>query len=115
MWGVLHTTRRRCRRAPENLTTSQFVDVFHRGARATGKVSHVPRAAMRIAAVLMPVINPAVGRQIRAGLVMDMASMGRNDSEFRSRYPSIPVTTLADVVKRDFVGSAVATELAAAS
>jgi hypothetical protein len=26
---------------------------------------------MRIAAVLMPVINPAVGRQIRAGLVMD--------------------------------------------
>ena len=70
---------------------------------------------MRIAAVLMPVINPAVGRQIRAGLVMDTAPMGRNDSEFRSRYPSIPVTTLADVVRRDFVISAEAGELATAS
>jgi NADH dehydrogenase len=91
---------------PENLTTSQFVDVFQSVAGATGKVSHVPRVAMRITAVLMPVINPAIGRMIRAGLVMDTAPMGRNDSEFRSRYPSIPVTTLADVVRRDFVGSA---------
>jgi NADH dehydrogenase len=100
---------------PENLTTRQFVDIFQSVASASGSVSHIPRAAMRMAAVLMPVINPAIGRQIRAGLVMDTAPMGRNDSEFRSRYPSIPVTTLADVVKRDFVGSAVATELAAAS
>jgi hypothetical protein len=71
---------------------------------------------MRIAAVLMPVINPAVGRQIRAGLVMDTAPMGRNDSEFRSRYPgAIPVTTLAEVVRRDFVISAEAGGLATAS
>jgi hypothetical protein len=41
--------------------------------------------------------------------------MGRNDSEFRSRYPSIPVTTLAEMVRRDFVISAEAGELAAAS
>jgi hypothetical protein len=67
---------------------------------------------MRIAAVLMPLINPAIGRQIRAGLVMDTAPMGRDDSEFRSRYPSIPVTTLADVVRRDFGGSTADDELA---
>jgi len=41
--------------------------------------------------------------------------MARDDSEFRSRYPSIPVTTLADVVRRDFGDSAVASELATAS
>jgi uncharacterized protein YbjT (DUF2867 family) len=91
---------------PENLTTSQFVDVFQAVTGATGKVSHIPRAAMRIAAILMPMINPAIGRQIRAGLVMDTAPMARNDSEFRSPHQSIPVTTLADVVRRDFVGSA---------
>jgi uncharacterized protein YbjT (DUF2867 family) len=100
---------------PENLTTCQFVDIFQSVAGAMGSVSHIPRAAMRIAAVVMPVINPAIGRQIRAGLVMDRAPMARDDSEFRSRYPSIPVTTLADVVRRDFGDSAVASELATAS
>ena len=36
--------------------------------------------------------------------------MARDDSEFRSRYQSIPVTTLADVVRRDFARSAVEAE-----
>jgi uncharacterized protein YbjT (DUF2867 family) len=90
---------------PENLTTGQFVDIFQSVTGAAGSVNHIPRAAMRIAAVLMPVINPAIGRQIRAGLVMDTAPMGRDNSEFRSRYPSIPATTLAEVVRRDFVAT----------
>ena len=91
---------------PENLTTSQFVDVFQSTTGATGKVGHVPPAAMRVAALLMPMIDPAIGRQIRAGLVMDTAAMARDDSEFRRRYPTIPVTNLAQVVKRDYVARA---------
>jgi uncharacterized protein YbjT (DUF2867 family) len=88
---------------PENLTTSQFVEVFQSTTAATGKVGHVPPAAMRVAALLMPMIDPAIGRQIRAGVVMDTAAMARNDSEFRRRYPTIPVTNLAQVVNRDYV------------
>lgn len=90
---------------PENLTASQFVEVFQSTTGARGKIGNVPRVAMRVAGALMPMINPAVGRQIRAGLVMDTAPMARDGSEFRSRYPSIPTTTLAEVVKRDFVAS----------
>jgi uncharacterized protein YbjT (DUF2867 family) len=88
---------------PQNLTTSQFVDVFQSTTGATGKVGHIPPAAMRVAAVLMPMIYPAIGRQIRAGLVMDRAAMARDDSEFRHCYPTIPVTNLAEVVIRDYV------------
>jgi uncharacterized protein YbjT (DUF2867 family) len=88
---------------PENLTTSQFVAVFQSTTGATGRVGHVPPAAMRVAALLMPMIDPSISRQIRAGLVMDTAPMARDDTEFRQRYPKIPVTNLAQVVKRDYV------------
>jgi len=35
---------------------------------------------------------------------MDTTPMAFDASEVRRRYPSVPVTSLADVVRRDFVG-----------
>jgi hypothetical protein len=34
---------------------------------------------------------------------MDTAAMALDASEVRRRYPSVPVTSLRDVVRRDFV------------
>jgi len=44
-----------------------------------------------------------MARQIRAGIVMDTAAMAFDASEVRRRYPSVPVTSLREVVRRDFV------------
>jgi hypothetical protein len=59
--------------------------------------------AMRISAIVAGLVNPGMARQIRAGIVMDTFAMAFDASEVRRRYPSVPVTSLRDVVRRDFV------------
>ena len=87
---------------PENLTMNEFVDVFRSETSASGKVGHVPPGAMRVMAVLMKLINPTMARQVQAGIVMDTRPQAFDALETRNRYPSIPVASLADVVRRDF-------------
>jgi hypothetical protein len=58
---------------------------------------------MRAAALLMRPINPTIARQIQAGIVMDTTDMTFDATETARRYPSIVPTTLADVVRRDYV------------
>jgi NADH dehydrogenase len=90
---------------PENLTMTEFVEVFRSETAATGGVGHVPLAAMRAAAFVMKVVNPGVARVMHAGIVMDTKPQAFAASPTRLRYPSIPVTTLAEVVRRDFADS----------
>lgn len=87
---------------PENLTMNEFVEVFRSETSASGKVGHVPLGAMRVMAVLMKLINPTMARQVQAGIVMDTRPQAFDALETRNRYPSIPVASLADVVRRDF-------------
>jgi uncharacterized protein YbjT (DUF2867 family) len=88
---------------PENLSMTAFLDVFQREAGLGGKVGHIPRLAMRLTAIPMSLLNPGLARRIRAGIVMDTTPMAFDASEARRRYPSVPVTSLEDVVRRDFV------------
>jgi NADH dehydrogenase len=87
---------------PENLTMNEFVEVFRSETSSTGKVGHIPPAAMRVMSVLMKRINPSMARQVQAGVVMDTRPQAFDALETRSRYPSIPVATVAEVVRRDF-------------
>lgn len=87
---------------PENLTMNQFVDVFQSETSSVGKVGHFPPAVMRVMAVLMKPINPSMARQVQAGVVMDTRPQAFDALETRSRYPSISVATVAEVVRRDF-------------
>ena len=91
---------------PENLTMIDFVEVFQSVTGTSGKVSHIPPIAMRLAAVTVGMVNQEMARQIRAGIVMDTRSQAFDALEARERYPSIPTTSLGDVVKRDFATSA---------
>lgn len=96
---------------PENLTMTEFVRVFRSQTGSTGKVGRVPPLAMRLGAIAMRLVNPAVARQIQAGIVLDTRPQAFDAMATRRLYPSIPVTALADVVRRDFadlagVGSA---------
>jgi len=47
----------------------------------------------------MKLVNPMVARQIQAGLVMDTTAMAFDADLVRRAYPSIPYTSLADVVR----------------
>jgi uncharacterized protein YbjT (DUF2867 family) len=89
----------------ENLTMSEFVDVFRTETASTGRVGHVPLAAMRLMAIAMRPLNPSMARQIQAGIVMDTRPMAFDALKVRALYPSIPIATLADVVRRDFANS----------
>jgi uncharacterized protein YbjT (DUF2867 family) len=87
---------------PENLSMNQFAKTFEAVTGKPGKESHVPLPTMRLMAVLMRPVNATLARQIQAGIVMDTHDMSFDPSDLDRRYPSIPLTSLAEVVKRDY-------------
>lgn len=88
---------------PENLSMKQVAETFETVIGKTGKKSHVPLPMMRLMSVLMRPVNPTLARQVQAGVVMDTQDMSFDPSETSSRYPSVPLTSLAEVVRRDYV------------
>jgi uncharacterized protein YbjT (DUF2867 family) len=90
---------------PQNLSMNQFAHELVNVTGKTGKIGHVPLPMMRIMSKLMKAFNPTLARQIQAGVIMDTKDMSFDAAETRSLYPSIPVTSLADVIRRDYAGS----------
>jgi len=88
---------------PENLSMEQVAQTFETVTGKFGKKSHVPLPMMRLMSVLMRPVNPTLARQIQAGVVMDTHDFSFYPSETSRRYPSIPLTSLAEVVRRDYV------------
>jgi uncharacterized protein YbjT (DUF2867 family) len=89
---------------PENLSMTQVAQTFERVTGKAGKIGHVPLPMMRLMAVLMRPVNPTMARQIQAGVVMDTEDMTLDIAEFGPRYPTIPHTSLTEVIERDYVG-----------
>ncbi len=90
---------------PENLTMTEFVDVFRKETESKGQIGHIPPVAMRVGAIVMGLMSPGMARQIQAGIVMDTRPQAFDASKTRTRYPSIPATSLAEVVRRGFADS----------
>jgi len=90
---------------PENLSMNQFAQTFETVTEKAGKVSHVPLPMMRLMSVLMRPVNPTLARQIQAGVVMDTHDFSFDSSETSRSYRSVPLTSLADVVRRDYVAT----------
>jgi NADH dehydrogenase len=91
---------------PENLTMNEFVATFQRATGTDGAVSHVPLPIMRLMAVLMRPVNAALARQIEAGVLMDTRDMTLDASPTARRFPSIPQTTVAEMVRRVYAAAA---------
>ncbi len=87
---------------PENLTMRQVAQTFGTVSGRAAKTTHVPLPMMRLASVLLRPVNPRLAGQIRAGIVMNTHDMTFDPSETVRRYPSIPHTSLAEVVRRDY-------------
>ncbi len=88
---------------PENLSMRQVAQAFETVSGKVGKKSHVPLPMMRLMSVLMRPVNPTLARQAQAGVVMDTHDFSFDPSETSRRYPSISLTSLAEVVRRDYV------------
>jgi NADH dehydrogenase len=81
---------------PENLTFREFVQIAQQVTGVSGTISSVPRPAMRCAAAVLRLFQPALARQIQAGLVMDTTDM-----RFDTATPD-ECLTLAQALARDF-------------
>jgi hypothetical protein len=59
---------------------------------------------MRLMAVVMRPVHRTQARQIQAGLVLDTYDMSFDPSDTDRRHPSVPLASLAEVVRRDYTG-----------
>lgn len=87
---------------PENLSMRQVAQTFETVSGKVGRKSHVPLPMMRLMSVLMRPVNPTLARQIQASVVMDTQDFSFDPSETSRRYPSISLTSLTEVVRRDY-------------
>jgi NADH dehydrogenase len=87
---------------PENLTFNQVAETFQAVTGRTGTVNHIPLAVMVVMSKLMLVFKPALAREIGAGVFLDTADRTVDGPALRAHYPSIPVTTLTDLILRDY-------------
>jgi uncharacterized protein YbjT (DUF2867 family) len=85
---------------PENLSMNELVEIVRRVTGVTGRVDHASRGAMRALSSLLRIARPVLADQVRAGLLMDTADMSVDPVDRLARFPTVPVTTLEDVVRR---------------
>ncbi|HJT58748.1 MAG TPA: SDR family oxidoreductase [Ktedonobacteraceae bacterium] len=84
---------------PENLTLNQVAEICERASGRQAKTRHIPLSMMRVMAILMQLINPALSRQIRAGIYMDTADLRYDMSETASEF-GIQLTPLEEFARR---------------
>jgi NADH dehydrogenase len=87
---------------PQNLSFEDVVEIVQRETGRRGSVRHVPLPMMRVASLVVRAFNRTLARQIAAGVVMDTADMTFDASPLSRSYPLIPLTSFAEVVRRDF-------------
>jgi len=83
---------------PENLSLVHVAEIFERITGRSAKRRHVPLPLMRAMAVLLRPLNPALSRQIAAGVQMDTRDQTMDMTETLKRFP-MPLTRLDDVVR----------------
>jgi NADH dehydrogenase len=91
---------------PENLTLNQLADTFAAVTGCGQGRMRIPRPAMRLMPVLMRPVNPTRARMAHDALVMDTFDFSFDSAPTRRSHPSIPVTSFAEMVRREYVGAA---------
>jgi nucleoside-diphosphate-sugar epimerase len=84
---------------PENLTMNQVAEIFERVSGHQAKKRHIPLPVMRMMSILMQPINPALSRQIRAGIYMDTANLCCDMAE-TARAFGVQLTPFEEVARR---------------
>ncbi len=85
---------------PANLSMNAFVETISRVTGRTGRVDHANPAVMRVMAAMLGFVNPVLADQVRAALFMDTRDLRVDPADRLARFPSVPLTLLEDVVRR---------------
>jgi uncharacterized protein YbjT (DUF2867 family) len=87
---------------PDNVGINGLVEAFSDITGAHGKVSHVPVPMLRAMSVLMRPVNPSIAELTAAAIVMDTCDMTFDPSAFIRAYPSVPLASLEEIIRRDY-------------
>jgi NADH dehydrogenase len=84
---------------PDELTMDELAQLVAPEGCGSRGPRHVPPAALRLLAATVGRLRPAVGRQVRAALAMDTASLTFDRSrDVRRRWPELPCTEATAVL-----------------
>jgi uncharacterized protein YbjT (DUF2867 family) len=72
---------------PENLTLEQVAALFARVSGKTARLSHVPLPVLRVMAVAMRQLHPALSRLMELAILTDTADMTFDPTETLTRFP----------------------------
>ena len=85
---------------PENLPFTQLAERLITASGQPGRIRHVPLAMLRVMSVLARPVSPVFARQAQAAVVMNTTDMTADVAAIRDRFPSVPATTLDEVLRR---------------
>jgi uncharacterized protein YbjT (DUF2867 family) len=85
---------------PENLTFTQLAERLILASGRPGRIRHIPLPLLRAMSVLARPLSSALARQAQAAVVMNTTDMAVDTSAIRDRLPTIPATTLDQVIRR---------------
>jgi uncharacterized protein YbjT (DUF2867 family) len=83
---------------PDNLSMSDVARRLIDAGICTGTPQRIPRAALRVAAVVTRPVNPVAARLARSAYLMDTVPMTADQGDARTRVPGVPLTRADDVV-----------------
>jgi len=85
---------------PENLTFTQLAERLIAASGQPGRTRHLPLPMLRAMSVLARPLAPMFARQAQAAVVMNTTDMTVDVAAIRDRCPTIPATTLDEVLRR---------------
>lgn len=83
---------------PDNITFNELAGALPRTASRARSPRHVPPPMLRLMAATVGRVNPQLGRQARAALVMDSTDLTFDAADLRRLYPDVPCTALSQVL-----------------
>lgn len=84
---------------PENFTLNEVVHAVQLVRAEAGRVRHVPLPAMRLMAGLLTPLQPALAREIKAGIYLDTVDRRIAPAASHDRFPGLAPTRLSDVIQ----------------
>ena len=84
---------------PTNVSFNELAASLQKASGRTALPRHVPRTMLRLLATVLGPIQPNRSRQMRAALAMDTMDLTFAPTELHRRFPELPVTSLADILR----------------
>jgi uncharacterized protein YbjT (DUF2867 family) len=83
---------------PENLTLNELAHAVQADTGRGGTPRHLPTPILHVMANTIGRVNPTIGRQARAALVMDSTDLTFDTTDLHRTFPDLACTPLAQVL-----------------